>query len=278
MNTLAADVVKPLGEIIPLAVADFARVNANIDTNGAGAGFTQSVCDVCIGTGSPPTGSPDFERSAVYFEAPADHGHRNNITREFPLDGADGMAYGFRTGYVNNGANVITSLMIVGYRNKFYPGTNAVQTQGEALVSDTVWVVNATRASQAEANGLEYVPFLQSSSTTAYIQFTAAFSGTLELQPVYYMSVADTGDVELRLDSGEFGEGDDPTAVLSVGTVFAVTPGNDTLVHRLTGEVNLRLPVVKGSVYRLQLVRPTGGGGDTHTGDFRLLEVAASRV
>jgi hypothetical protein len=147
---------------------------------------------------------------------------------------------------------------------------------GSGTASVDVQYVTATQATATLGNGLSYVTLSNGAVEYLQFQFYAASTGTASLKVSYYMSAANGGDVELRLDTLLAGAGEDPSAALSTGTEFTVTPGNDTNMHEVnsTSHTSLSFAVTAGDLVTCKLVR-TNDAADTHTADMRVLKVAA---
>lgn len=124
-------------------------------------------------------------------------------------------------------------------------------------------------------NGVEYITLAKSADAWIEFQFRAASTGLVGVRALYAMSAANSGDVRLQVDQAIFSDGDDPTAALTVGTPFTVTPGNDTDLHTVseTDSLELRLAVLAGDLVRVRLTR-TDHVDDTHTADMRVFQIA----
>jgi hypothetical protein len=144
-------------------------------------------------------------------------------------------------------------------------------------LSEQIWVVESSQSSSAYPNGLSYVPFITGSGDYADFQFSSARAGSIGINFDYAMSVANGGDIELRLDFLRLSAGISPTGSLSTQTAFTITPGNDADIHVLSHSMDytLRLTSSYGDYFLCKLTRTTGVN-DTHTGDMRLLSVRIS--
>lgn len=142
-----------------------------------------------------------------------------------------------------------------------------------------VEIVDATGVTGTLGNGVTYIPFVKDANDTIQFQFQAPQSDDYAVLLSYYMSTADVGDVQLRLDSLIVSDGDDPSAALSVGTPFTFTPGNDTNRHTLDDsvEASLVFTAVAEDTVVLKFTR-VAGAPDTHPGDVRVLEIAIMAV
>lgn len=146
----------------------------------------------------------------------------------------------------------------------------ALTTRGY-LMSEPVWVASGTAAgSSYPTSGVEYVPLVQGAADEIDFQLSSPIlKGALAIEVIYAMSVANAGDIDLRLDSLALSVGSDPNAALSTGTPATFVPGNDTNVHAAT-HANFELTVAEGDSIFCKLVRPAT---DTHTGDVRVIEI-----
>lgn len=133
--------------------------------------------------------------------------------------------------------------------------------------------VTSTRPSYQDANGWRYVPLVVDSDEKQEMQCVAPATGTAYVVVVYYMSAANSGNVELFLDRRTVSAaGGDPAATVTAGSEFTVTPGNDILFHSVTSSshASLTFSVTEGYPVYLALNR-TADAEDTHTGDMRVL-------
>jgi hypothetical protein len=142
----------------------------------------------------------------------------------------------------------------------------------------TVWAANSAVASSALGNGLRYVPLRDAQSDYIEFQFVATSTGTVSLSALYAMSAASGNSVRLRLDTLVVSEGGNPSAAVTTGTAFTITPGNDTLLHAVdSGDSgDLSIDVVAGDIVYGKLYRLGTDGADTHTGDMRVIELRVS--
>jgi hypothetical protein len=147
---------------------------------------------------------------------------------------------------------------------------------GSAVAVDVEYVT-ASQPASTLANGVSYVPLSNGAVEYIQFQFRAAATTTAQIKVEYYMSAANAGDVELRLDTLAIGAGEDPTASLSTGTEFTATPGNDALLHVAdsTTHSSLGVAVTAGDLVVCKLVR-TNDAADTHTADMRVLKIAVT--
>lgn len=126
--------------------------------------------------------------------------------------------------------------------------------------------------SVTEANGLRFNPMVKGAGEALIWSWVAGATGAVDIQIPYRMSAANGGDVYFRLDVGQFASGTDPTAALTTGTPFAITPGNDALEHTLSkataGAGALGFSVTAGNTVVCRLNRVVNAL-DTHTADFR---------
>lgn len=146
-------------------------------------------------------------------------------------------------------------------------------------VGQIIEVIEASAPSGVLGNGVTYTPLVQAAADTIEFQFVAAATGNIEIALVYVMSAANAGLVELRLDRLINSDGSSPAAALSAGTPFTFTPGNDVNQHSVASSDSseLQLAVTAGDMVRGLIQRPTGGG-DTHTGDFRIIQLLVRAV
>lgn len=153
-------------------------------------------------------------------------------------------------------------------------GSSSQSSPGAAggLTGNLVWVVYADQPNGAYAtSGLRYVTTLRDANTdTIEFQYLARETGTLSITLAYAMTADNGGDVELTVQAQKFADGDDPDAALPSGTATAFTPGSGTTRKTVT----LTLDVTAGDTGRIVITR-SNGGNDTHTGDMRILAVAA---
>ena len=105
-------------------------------------------------------------------------------------------------------------------------------------------------------------------------QFIADTAATYNIQVYYSMSAANAGDLEMRLDYKAVALPGDPSASLTTGTEFTVTPGNDTNTHLLeyATSANMGVAATAGSLVICTLTR-TNDAPDTHTGDMRVYRI-----
>lgn len=133
--------------------------------------------------------------------------------------------------------------------------------------------VTSTRPSYQAAGGFRYVPLVVDSDEKQEMQCIAPATGTAYVVVVYYMSAANSGNVELFLDRRVIAQSaGDPEATLTAGSEFTVTPGNDILTHAVTSSshASFTFSVTEGNLVYLALNR-TADAEDTHTGDMRVL-------
>lgn len=142
-----------------------------------------------------------------------------------------------------------------------------------------VEVVTASQAAGVYSNGVEYIPFVQGAGDTMAFQFRAPATGDVVVRICYAMSAANGGNVELTMDRLIASDDDDPSAALTAGTAFVVTPGNDANKHTIDAAetAHTTLTVVENDIVRCSLER-TVAGNDTHTGDMRVLNISAVPV
>lgn len=140
-----------------------------------------------------------------------------------------------------------------------------------------VEVVQSSKASAVLGNQVTYVPLVKAGLDTIQFQVPVPpAAGALKIRVHYYMSAAHGGDVELRLDRLAVAPGGDPTAALTLGTEFVVTPGNDALLHVVdeSSHASFTIAVTGGGLLACKLYR-TNDAQDTHTGDMRVLSISA---
>lgn len=139
----------------------------------------------------------------------------------------------------------------------------------------TIWIANSAVVSSAYANNVRYIPMRHSQSDYVEFQFIAGSTGTVQLQTIYAMSAAESNNVRLRLDVLTLASAANPTTSVTTGTAFTVTPGNDVLIHTVTSSnsSDFALSVTAGNVIYCYLTRLGSDGADTHSGDFRLIEI-----
>jgi hypothetical protein len=141
-----------------------------------------------------------------------------------------------------------------------------------------VWTANSAVASSAFGNGLRYVPMRDAQSDYIEFQFVAPSTGNVALTVLYAMSAASGNNVRLRFDWLVLSSGGNPSAAVTTGTAFTITPGNDTLVHSVTSSdsSDLSVAVTAGDTVYGKLYRLGTDGADTHTGDMRVIELRVS--
>lgn len=133
----------------------------------------------------------------------------------------------------------------------------------------TVEIVDsATPGSSFATSGGNYTP-LAAGGAAPSIDFQYGAPGNFAVDFLYSMSVANAGDVDLRLDRLVVGDGDDPDVALTAGSVATFTPGNDTNAH-LVQAAEFQVTATEGDEVFFSLNRPAG---DTHPGDFRLIGI-----
>ena len=155
----------------------------------------------------------------------------------------------------------------------FIPAAGSSSSGSGSPPGTSIEVVTATAAEGVLANGVGYIPLRQGQDDTLDLQFVAAMTGNVVLSLVYFVSAANNGDVELRVDHLIVADGGDPSAALTAGTPFTFTPGNDVLEHTVddTQSSEMVFAVTAGDFVLLHVQRPSGGG-DTNTGDMRILQ------
>lgn len=143
-----------------------------------------------------------------------------------------------------------------------------------APMGEDIEVIASTGTGGNFANGVSYVG-LAATQAIDY-QFIPTFTGFVELSFAYAMSVANAGDTTWTHGTLSIPEGADPAGALATGATFTVTPGADTLAHRIgsTDSATLRIAVTRGVTVFGRITR-TGG---THTGDPRILQLQARQV
>ncbi len=141
----------------------------------------------------------------------------------------------------------------------------------------TIWVVNSTNASSAYANGLRYIKMIDGATEFVEFQFLSVVTGNVTFVFSYAMSSATANSVRLRFDSLIVTAGGNPTTAVTTGTAFTVTPGSNVLVQEVDSgdSANLTLAVTAGDIVYGYLTRLGTDGADTHTGDFRLIDIRA---
>jgi hypothetical protein len=127
-------------------------------------------------------------------------------------------------------------------------------------------IESATPGSSFPTSGADYTPIAPGGAAPA-IEWQYGAPGNFAIDVLYSMSVANAGDVSLRLDRLVIGEGANPDAALVGGTVETFTPGNDTNSHLLQS-ANFQVTASAGDEVRFSLNRPAG---DTHPGDIRII-------
>lgn len=139
----------------------------------------------------------------------------------------------------------------------------------------TVWIANSAVVSSAYANNVRYIPMRHSQSDYVEFQFIAGNTGILQLQTIYAMSAAESNNVRLRLDTLILASAANPTTSATTGTAFTVTPGNDVVIHTITSSnsSDFAISATAGNVVYCYLTRLGSDGADTHSGDFRLIEI-----
>lgn len=141
----------------------------------------------------------------------------------------------------------------------------------------TVYVANSSATSSVLGGaGLRYVPLRDAQNDYLEFQFLSPTAGTAEVQVYYVMSSAAASAVNLRLDYLVTTDGGNPANSASTGTNTNVTCTNDVLMHKLTSSNVASMSItgvgVGDSVY-CKLTRWGSVAGDTHTGDFRVIDV-----
>ena len=129
-------------------------------------------------------------------------------------------------------------------------------------------VESATPGSSYGTSGVDYTP-LAPGGAAPTIDWQYGAPGNFAIDFLYAMSVANAGDVTLRLDSLVVADGIDPDSALVAGTPVNFTPGNDTNAHLLQN-ASFEITAAIGDTVRFSLARPAG---DTHPGDFRLIGI-----
>lgn len=135
--------------------------------------------------------------------------------------------------------------------------------------------VTSDQPSYQAAGGIRYVPLPVDVDGKQEMQCIAPATGTAYVTVLYYMSAANSGDVELFLDRRLVNAtGGDVNATVTAGSEFVVTPGNDTNTHTVTSadHAALTFSVTEGQLVYLSLNRTTEAE-DTHTGDMRVIRV-----
>lgn len=154
--------------------------------------------------------------------------------------------------------------------------TGATGADG-ALVGEVVWLATATANPDAySTSGMDFTPLRpspQSPNDTLRFQIHAARTGNMRLSYAYAMSVANGGNVRLRLSKLLVGVGGDPNGALVAASEFSITPGNNTTRKALSesDSATLEFAVTAGDVVICLLERMIGVN-DTHTGDMRMIE------
>lgn len=163
-----------------------------------------------------------------------------------------------------------------------YSKTGAGDTQWTAVGSgggaaNDVEVVASTNASAALGNGVVYVPLGAAATESIEFQVRAQQAGSVAINVLYAMSAANAGNVRLQVDKRAFTVGGDPTAALTAGTAFTITPGNDANIHLLSEVTSTQMQVncAAGDLVRVKIQRLGADGADTHTGDMRILKISA---
>jgi hypothetical protein len=136
--------------------------------------------------------------------------------------------------------------------------------------------VEASQPSALLANGLRYTPLIK--NNTDYVQFQVMApesATTLEVYVHYHMSAANAGNVELHLDSLAISPGENPTAALSGGAEFTITPGNDTNMHIVDGSAHASFTIaVTGGDLLVGKLSRTADVQDTHTGNMYITSIS----
>lgn len=149
--------------------------------------------------------------------------------------------------------------------------TGGVLTAGQAksafAVESIEGAVGSADGGQYATSGVEYLTLRQGEADTIEFQFIA--SGDFSVELVYAMSVANGGDIDLRLDSLAVADGEDSNAALATGTVTTFVPGSDTDRHT-AASANFAVTAQEGDLCKILIQRPDT---DTHTGDVRVTDI-----
>lgn len=151
-------------------------------------------------------------------------------------------------------------------------GTAAAAAGASGLTGNLIWVVSATQPPGTYAtSGYEYLTTLRAGQTDAIeFQYLARETGDLTITLAYAMTGDNGGDVELNTAIQTFGDGEDPDASLPSAVAGAFTPGAGTTRKTTT----ITVAVTAGDAGRIVISR-SSGVNDTHTGDLRVLALAA---
>lgn len=129
-------------------------------------------------------------------------------------------------------------------------------------------------------SGVSYTP-LAKNATEQYVQFmlTAWKTGSLEISLKYAMSASNAGDVALSVAHVEAGDGESPNGALTEEATFTITPGSNTTLHTVDSgdDATMAIAVTAGDVCVVK-IRRKNVGGDTHTGDFNVVDIRVEIV
>jgi hypothetical protein len=122
-------------------------------------------------------------------------------------------------------------------------------------------------------NGVRYWPLVEGASDTLQFQVRVARGGVYALRIGYYMSSSHAGAVSLRVDKLVCSDAGDPTAALTLGAGFTVTPGSNTTRHTVdeTSSTSLLTSSLPEGALLVAKITRVADGADTHTGDARVL-------
>lgn len=144
-------------------------------------------------------------------------------------------------------------------------------------VGQTIEVALSSVSQSFYSNEVSYLPLRSGETDQVEFQFVTAVSGTQNISFMYAMSAAESNDVFLQFDSLSLGLGDDPTTAPTLGSSFTLTPGNDANIHSASNNENssLQFSADSGNIVYCRLTRSGSDANDTHTGDFRILNIRA---
>lgn len=150
-------------------------------------------------------------------------------------------------------------------------GSSSSNTGGP--LATTVWVADSTVSSSAYPNNIRYVPLRNNSTDSIEFQFVSEKSGTLSASVLYAMSSAEANVVNIQFDQLVLGIGSSPATAATLGTAFNVTTDSDVLLHSMSvgNNSSFYINTNTGNIVYCKLTR--SGSADSHTGDFRVLEI-----
>lgn len=174
---------------------------------------------------------------------------------------------------------VLVSASHVNLSNSFSALSNSYSSLSSSLpssvFSEIIWANESSASGSAyPTSGISYIPLIKGASDYIGFQIPSAINGTVRVNIMYGMSVAHSGNVELRLDRLVITDGSSLTGSIVTGSSFTFTPGNDINKKTLTYSTSntLSFAVSSNDIIKTRLNRLTSSN-DTHTGDMRIIEV-----